>query len=490
MNDAAVRATDDWFHRQGFSTFIETYRPDHAPLRPAVTALITANAALLTIATLVLASPTQAYLRWSGQDMPLFPVVIYLDLAAVVVTAVGFAAPAHALLAWHSQAGRLRTWRAGMWIVGCLLVPAVVLTLLAPAAGAETLGNLAMSSDELAEGWGEWECQDPYPRVDDCVETGFVYRPDSEHVPYFIALASVRAAAGLLAVLAVVWLGARFGVARLTWQSLQATFDHRRKLTTVQAQVVPVAFIAVLFIFFSAETWQMTNQLTWTRLLIAVFFFWCVALLPTAVLLRRRSIRLRERHLDAGPLSGTPAEAFVDDEGVGPPDHARTTTQKANLWIAAGLRQSGLMIAIGLTVFVCLEILGFVLVDRATAQQWIGPDVTVQGLATSEPPAFIDRNRQEAGIAWLADLWDGIAQSPAAMTRTAVLLGAFAAASVTVTLLSGAEQRDDYLGPTLEHIDRLLTVRIFYCNRLLLHHRCLVARQSGSREAPATEAGR
>ncbi|BEL04493.1 hypothetical protein Q0Z83_026840 [Actinoplanes sichuanensis] len=474
MNDTAVRATDDWFQRQGFPTFIETDRPDFAPLRPALTVLVIINAAMLGLVSLTSLSSTVVLADADSPFSVLFPFAILVDLATVVVAAAGLAAPTHAFLSRHVQFGRLRTWRAALWIIGCLLAPAVALAVLSDSVGVEGLGSLAMPYDELEREYGWPYCIGGQP-LSYCDEYGYsyLYSYDPGYLPEFIALATVRIAKWFLVILAVSWLTAKFGVLRLIWHSLKATFDHRRALTTVQAQVIPVAFIAVLFIFFSAETWQMTNQLTWTRVFIALVIIWFVALLPTAVVLRRQSSQLRGRRIDAGRLCGTPAEDFIDDEGVGAPDHTRTPIQKWNLWLAAGLRQSGLTIAVGLAVFTCLEVLGIVLVDRATAQQWIGPDVVVQQLASSELPFLPDDDIRSGVGGRIHDLWGLIAQSPAAMTRTAVLLGGFAAASVTVSLLSSAEHRDEYLGPTLANIDTLLTVRIFYCNRLLLHHRDL-----------------
>lgn len=246
----------------------------------------------------------------------------------------------------------------------------------------------------------------------------------------------------------------RQGVPSLADRSARPGAALRRALTVhladMQAQVVPVLLVTVLFLYFSAETWQLTDTLTWTRLALALLLFWPVAMLPTARVVRSQMHLMNSRPV-LDRVRDTPAAALAGDAVA----TELSRRQKINLFLMIVSRQIGPVVAVGITTFGFFVTLGAVLVRRNTAATWIGGD----------PAPFIGSLRPKNGIASAivaSDLWQHVAASPAAMVRTSALLAGFAGMSFAVALMSERQYRVTFFAGALADLEQILAVRAVY----------------------------
>ena len=126
-------------------------------------------------------------------------------------------------------------------------------------------------------------------------------------------------------------------------------------------------------------------------------------------------------------------------EGLAPSGSLRpqalTARQVGNLLVMLASRQIVQAIVVGLGLFAFFFLLGLIVVDAATAEQWIGA-----------PPHY---------SALLPTV-------PAALLRNAALLAGFGSMYFAVTSMIENEYRRQFFTPILEDVERTLAVRAAY----------------------------
>lgn len=229
-----------------------------------------------------------------------------------------------------------------------------------------------------------------------------------------------------------------YGVLPLLARSVRNAWHDLRHTLRLQSRALPMLLFVTLFFFFTGELWQAMNRLTWWRLVAVLALFAGVTVLAAAGRLREEIGRV-EQDLDAPMLAkacaGTPLEDVpIDDlEPVEPPP--LTDRQVVSLLVMLASRQLVQAIVVGLWLFAFFVVLGLLVVDMPTAEQWIG-----------EPPRRLQ-------------LFPDI---PAALPRNAALLAGFGSMYFAVTSMIDTENRRRFFTPILEEVERTLAVRAVY----------------------------
>jgi Ca2+/Na+ antiporter len=259
---------------------------------------------------------------------------------------------------------------------------------------------------------------------------------------------------GLLfgALFAIAWAATTFGALPLLGQGVRYAGHDMRNTVRLQSRALPTLLFVTLFFFFTGELWQAMDRLSWWRLTGVLALFAAVTVLAAAGRLREEigrveqnlsPERLEEACRDT-PLSGLPVRELVPDGTPHPPPLHRL--QVANLLILLASRQIVQAFVVGLGLFGFFLVLGLLVVDDATAEQWIGA------------PAHH------------SSAFPGVA---VALLRNAALLAGFGSMYFAVTSMVDAEPRRQFFAPILDEVSRTLAVRAVY---LLARERSVVGK--------------
>ncbi|GAA0908653.1 hypothetical protein [Virgisporangium aurantiacum] len=229
-----------------------------------------------------------------------------------------------------------------------------------------------------------------------------------------------------------------YGILPLLARSVRNAWQDLRNTLRLQSRALPMLLFVTLFFFFTGELWQAMNRLTWWRLVLVLALFAGVTVLAAAGRLREEIGRV-ENDLQPPKLTeacrGTPLEEVsVDDLApIEPPPLA--DRQIGSLLVMLASRQLVQAIVVGLWLFAFFVVLGLLVVDGATAEQWIG-----------EPPR---------PLAMFPNV-------PVALPRNAVLLAGFGSMYFAVTSMFDTENRRRFFTPILDEVERTLAVRAVY----------------------------
>jgi hypothetical protein len=109
-----------------------------------------------------------------------------------------------------------------------------------------------------------------------------------------------------------------------------------------------------------------------------------------------------------------------------------TNGQQANLLVLLATRQLVQAAVVGLGLFGFFLLLGILVVERPTAEQWIGGPAQMYG------------------------------DVPVALIRNALLLAGFGSMYFAVTSMSDADNRHQFFAPILDEVERILAVHAVY----------------------------
>lgn len=244
-----------------------------------------------------------------------------------------------------------------------------------------------------------------------------------------------------LMAIVVAWLVTAYGLVPLTRLAVEDAVRDMRNSVRLQGRALPMLLFVTLFFFFTGELWQAMNRLVWWRMVLMVALFAAVTVLAAAARLRDEIGRVEQDlsppRLSAAcrdtPLAGVPLADIAPDG----PLQARPLegSQVANLLVGLALRQLVQAGVVGLGLFAFFMVLGAIVVDPATAEQWLG-----------EP----------------ARPWVWLPELPAALPRAAALLAGFGSMYFAVTSMSDSEHRRQFFAPILDEVERTLVVRAAY----------------------------
>lgn len=229
-----------------------------------------------------------------------------------------------------------------------------------------------------------------------------------------------------------------YGVLPLLARSVRNAWQDLRNTLRLQSRALPMLLFVTLFFFFTGELWQAMNRLPWWRLALVLALFAGVTVLAAAGRLREDIGRveqdLRVPRLEKA-VKGTPLQRVpvAELEPFEPPP--LSNRQIGSLLVMLASRQLVQAIVVGLWLFGFFVVLGLLVVDMSTAEQWIG----------EEPRT----------LALFPDI-------PVALPRNAVLLAGFGSMYFAVTSMFDTENRRRFFTPILGEVERTLAVRAVY----------------------------
>jgi hypothetical protein len=238
-----------------------------------------------------------------------------------------------------------------------------------------------------------------------------------------------------------------YGLGVLLRRAVRHARDDLRNSVRLLGRVLPTLLFITLFLFFTGELWQAMNRITWWRLALVVALFAAVAVLSAAARLRDEISRV-EQDLSwprlAAACQGTPlAEIPIEQVTAHGPLQpvALNGRQSRNLLLMLATRQLVQAVLVGVALFTVFVLLGALVVDPETAEQWIG----------SAPGSF-----------------PLLPALPLALVHIATLFGGFGSMYFVVTSMSDPDHRQQFFGPIVDDIERVLAVRAVY---LAVHDR-------------------
>ena len=248
--------------------------------------------------------------------------------------------------------------------------------------------------------------------------------------------------AGYVAGVAIAFAGAyvivTYGLLPLIRSAVFHAVDDMRNSLRLQGRALPMLLFVTLFFFFTGELWQAMNRLSWARVGLVIALFAAVTILASAGRLRDEIGRV-ERDLRPERLSEACRRTPLADVDIGeiarggPLAPVRLTNgEQANLLVLLATRQLVQAAVVGLGLFGFFLLLGILVVERPTAEQWIGGPAQMYG------------------------------DVPVALIRNALLLAGFGSMYFAVTSMSDADNRHQFFAPILDEVERILAVHAVY----------------------------
>lgn len=222
---------------------------------------------------------------------------------------------------------------------------------------------------------------------------------------------------------AVVLLGTYAGVGSLLRWSFRRVRRELGTLGPMVARVLPVLMLAVLFLFFSAEIWQVMVELSWPRTLALVGIMGILTVVLVVVTTRddlRREL----------------------GEGAGEDDDELRIAERVNLLLVPVLVTLIQAVLFAGLVFCFFLFLGWIAIPEATEIRWTRqPTDGTRGLLAGVPVSVT-------------------------LIRVALTLAAFSALNLAAAAASDAAHRARFVRPILDEVVRGLDAREAYLRAL------------------------
>lgn len=231
----------------------------------------------------------------------------------------------------------------------------------------------------------------------------------------------------LLGTFAFVWAG---GGSLLIW-TMRSALSNLGAIRHMASIALPVILMLVIFAFFSAEIWQLTDNLGWPRLFgvgVVIALTAVVAVLPAV---RRSAL--------GEPVEIGDTERRTLLTGLGLPVRPVTARplswlQKANVLLVMLVAQLLLGAIFSAALGTLLVILGDVALTTATQAAWIGHDPEPVVLSRSALPVTVN------------------------LLKASAFLGMISALTFVISAVSDAQYREHFFDPILQEVRRALLV--------------------------------
>lgn len=251
--------------------------------------------------------------------------------------------------------------------------------------------------------------------------------------------------AGNAGLLAVIYLGASYGVVPMTRWAAGRLVRAIGAVTSLVLRALPLLLLFVTFLFVNTEVWQTAAALRWPTVVVVAALFLFVATAFAVVRLPRQlgelstfesSDDMRRR------VAGTPASGLLDSLGPAPLGApALSARQRANVGLVVLASEAIQVVLVALGLFAFFTLFGFVALDGSVQASWIG----------SAPESV-----------WtLRALGQRMVLSEE-LLRVAVFLASFSGLYFTVVLLTDATYRQEFLEEILEDVRESFAVRAVY----------------------------
>lgn len=257
---------------------------------------------------------------------------------------------------------------------------------------------------------------------------------DEPHVLEPLLWAIGLALAGLIAV--------RSGLGALISWALHSVLAHLRGAKNLASTAVPVIFTLVIFAFFSAETWQLTDTMRWPR----IFFFGAViavvaALFITPVVVRdiantreATTVIHRARLLRETPLHRLAVPSMGAMRPLSP-------LQRLNVVTVLTLTNLLLATVFAVVQWILLLVIGQVALTDDTLKSWL-----------THPP--VPAKLAEVALPYSSNL-----------LKAAAFLSLISALLFVISTVTDSENRARFLDPVFVNVRRALVVHDTYQQR-------------------------
>jgi len=243
----------------------------------------------------------------------------------------------------------------------------------------------------------------------------------------------------LVLVLAVANVATRYGLVSLVLHSVRYVAGDLRNSFGLLGRALPMLLFIVVFLFFTADIWQLANRISIWRVAGICAIFVAVTLFAIAARLREELNDIEKSMAPDRLIAAcrrTPLETVAPALAPTAQLPPLCRGERRNILLILGSRQLIRAAVVGTAVFGFFVVFGLIAVNQATAQQWT---------SATGPEPF----------------------GPA-MVKVAALLAGFSVMYFAVSSMTDSEFRQRYFAGILDSISRVLAVRAVY--HALLQH--------------------
>jgi hypothetical protein len=243
----------------------------------------------------------------------------------------------------------------------------------------------------------------------------------------------------LALVLTVANVATRYGLVSLVLHSVRHVAGDLRNSFGLLGRALPMLLFIIVFLFFTADIWQLANRIPVWRVAGICAIFVAVTLFAVAARLREELHDIEKSMAPDRLIAAcrrTPLEAIAPVLASAAQLPPLRRGERRNILLVLGTRQLIRAAVVGTAVFGFFLVFGLVAVNQATAQQW---------MSSTGPVSF----------------------GPA-MMKVAALLAGFSVMYFAVSSMTDSEFRHRYFAGILDSVGRVLAVRVVY--RALLQH--------------------
>ena len=254
-----------------------------------------------------------------------------------------------------------------------------------------------------------------------------------------LALSVVNMLIVWIAVNAAACLLVYYGIATIVRRALADILMRRNRPIGTLGRTLPAMLFLTLLGLLNADVWLLADRIEQWHLVLALLSFAAVGFLAVRAQAHdegNKVLQIGSEHLlewISARKRGTPLEHTNVSLLCLKAPHLNNR-QVTNLTMVMAARQLTSALTVGVGTFVCLIVLGILLISESTAATWL-----------QQTPSY-----------WLSPLF------PKALVNTAALLGGFATLHFAVASMNDPAYRQRFLEPALQDIEQALALRAIY----------------------------
>jgi hypothetical protein len=248
---------------------------------------------------------------------------------------------------------------------------------------------------------------------------------------------------GNVLLLAIAYVATSYALVPLTVWGVRRLGRQLGTVLDVVTRALPLLLLFVTFLFLTTEAWQVASTLSWGRVALLTTLFLLIAAAFALLRAPRQLAELAEpAHDDVSELvDGSPIEDEVPEVEPLPDRRPLSNRQRGNVVLVVVVGEGVQVLIVAVVMLAFFVLLGTLAVSEDVARSWIGaePDVLLRVSAVTPELVLTEQ-----------------------LVKVACFLSAFSALFFTVSLLTDATYRDEFLPEVLDDVRRSLAVRDVY----------------------------
>lgn len=248
---------------------------------------------------------------------------------------------------------------------------------------------------------------------------------------------------GNIVLLAVVYVATSYALVPLTVWGVRRLGRQLGTVLDVVTRALPLLLLFVTFLFLTTEAWQVASTISWGRVALLVTLFLLIAAAFALLRAPRQLAELAEpaRGDVVQLVHGSPLEHEVSEIGVLPERTPLSNRQRGNLVLVVVVGEGVQVLIVAVVMFAFFVLLGTLAVSEDVTRSWIGAEPDVLLRVSAGTPELVLTEQ---------------------LVKVACFLAAFSALFFTVSLLTDATYRDEFLPEVLDDVRGSLAVRDVY----------------------------